>query len=157
MGGYGGYGHGKFGGYGHGYGRHGHKYGGYGGYGHKFGGYGHGYGHGYGLGFGYGRPYGLGYGLPYGQPVYAQPAQPTAAPQPAATAQPTHTCTPANPPATPDRGQQTLVTQYPLPYSIPQSRGAQPSYNTQPAYQPVGNQPQQPYTGASYNNLPIYE
>merc|ERR1712126_547409 len=72
--------------------------------GHKFGGYGHGYGHGYGLGFGYGRPYGLGYGLPYGQPVYAQPAQPTAAPQPAATAQPTHTCTPANPPATPDRG-----------------------------------------------------
>merc|ERR1712240_445890 len=33
----------------------------------------------------------------------------------------------------------TVVTQYPLPYSIPQSRGAQPSYNTQPAYQPVGN------------------
>jgi len=68
------------------------------------------------------------------------------------------TCTPANAPAaTPDRGQQTLVTQYPLPYSIPQSQGTQPTYNQQPAYQPVGNQPQQPYTGASYNNIPIYE
>merc|ERR1712200_335062 len=115
-----------------------------------------GYGHGYGLGFGYGRPY----GLPYGQPVYAQPAQPTAVPQPAATAQPMPTCTPANAPAaTLDRGQQTLVTQYPLPYSIPQSQGTQPTYNQQPAFhgqtsQPIYNPPQPTYPEQSPYNPP---